>query len=276
MEHDYPHATWRLIVHGEAPGALNMAIDEAMLLALAEGLSPPTLRFYGWAPPCLSLGRNQPLADADLPACRAADVDLVRRPTGGRAILHTDELTYAVTLVQGDPRTAGGVVESYRRLSEGLLAGLRRLGVEAVQARGRRKPASSLSAICFETPSDYEITAGGRKLIGSAQWRSRGRVLQHGTLPLHGDLTRIVSYLALSDGEREVQRCALGACALTLEEALGHTLPFTQAAHALAGGFAQALNLALVPGELTDYERALADDLCRRYAVLDWPAQPGS
>jgi lipoate-protein ligase A len=276
MESDYPHATWRLIAHGEAPGALNMAIDEAMLIALVDGVCPPTIRFYGWTPPCLSLGRNQPVGDADLAACQAAGVDVVRRPTGGRAILHTDELTYSVTLLSGDPRAAGGVGESYRRLSEGLLAGLRCLGVEAVQALGQRKPASGLTAICFETPSDYEITAGGRKLIGSAQWRSRGRVLQHGTLPLHGDLTRVVSCLSMSDGEREVQRCALGACALTLEEVLGYTLPFTQVAHALASGFAQALNLALVPGELTDYERALAGDLRRRYAALEWPAQPGN
>jgi len=269
MESDYPRATWRLIVHGEAPGALNMAVDEAMTIALTDGASPPTLRFYGWAPPCLSLGRNQPTADADLPECRAAGVDLVRRPTGGRAILHTDELTYSVTLMADDPRAAGGVIESYRRLSEGLLAGLRRLGVEAVQARGQCKPASDLTAICFETPSDYEITAGGRKLVGSAQWRSRGRVLQHGTLPLHGDLTRVVSYLSMPDGDRDRQRCALGASALTLEEALGHTLPFAQVAHALADGFAQALSLTLAPGELTDHECALADDLRRRYAALD-------
>jgi lipoyl(octanoyl) transferase len=269
MESDYPRATWRLIFHGEAPGALNMAVDEAILIALADGTSPPTLRFYSWAPPCLSLGRNQPATNADLPACRAAGVDLVRRPTGGRAILHADELTYSVTLLADDPRAAGGVVESYRRLSEGLLAGLRHLGVAAVQARGQRKPAPDLTAICFETPSDYEITVGGRKLVGSAQWRSRGRVLQHGTLPLHGDLTRIVSYLSMPDDEREAQRDALGACALTLKEAVGSTLPFAQVAQALAGGFAQALNLTLIPGDLTEYERSLADDLRRRYAALD-------
>ncbi len=276
MESNYPHAAWRLVLHGEAPGALNMAIDEAMLIALAEGVSPPTIRFYAWTPPCLSLGRNQPVTDADLPACRAAGVDLVRRPTGGRAILHVDELTYSVTLLHSDPRAGGGVVESYRRLSEGLLAGLRRLGVEAVQARGQRKPASDLTAICFETPADYEITAGGRKLVGSAQCRSRGSVLQHGTLPLHGDLTRIVACLSMSEGEREAQRRILGAGALTLEEASGHIFPFAQAAQALTDGFAEALNLTLVPGDLTEYERTLADDLRRRYAALDWPAQPGS
>lgn len=269
MKSDYPQATWRLVIHGEAPGALNMAVDEAMLIALTEGASPPTIRFYAWAPPCLSLGRSQPAADADLPACRAAGVNLVRRPTGGRAILHTDELTYSVTLLHSDPCAAGGVVESYRRLSEGLLAGLRRLGVEAVQARGQRRPASDLTAICFETPADYEITAGGRKLVGSAQRRSRGGVLQHGTLPLHGDLTRIVAYLSMPEDERKAQRRVLGASALTLEEAAGRVFSFAQVAEALADGFAQALNLTLVPGELTEHERTLADGLRRQYAALD-------
>jgi len=276
MESNYRHAAWRVVIHDEAPGELNMAIDEAMLIALTEGASPPTIRFYAWAPPCLSLGRNQPVTDADLPACWAAGVDLVRRPTGGRAILHTDELTYSVTLLHNDPRAAGGVIESYRRLSEGLLAGLRRLGVEAVQARGQRRPAPDLTAICFETPADYEITAGGRKLVGSAQWRSRGSVLQHGTLPLRGDLTRIVYYLSMPDGEREAQRHTLRASALTLEEASGRALPFAQVAQALADGFADALNLTLVAGALTSYEHTLANDLHRRYATLDWPAQPGS
>ena len=270
----YPRATWRLLVDGEADGATNMAVDEAILTAVVEGLSPPTLRFYAWWPPCLSLGRNQPLADADRSACRMAGVDVVRRPTGGRAILHTDELTYSVALLQSDPRAAGDVVESYSRLSEGLLAGLRLLGVAVVQAMGQQKPAADLTAICFETPSDYEITAGGRKLIGSAQWRARGGVLQHGTLPLHGDLTRIVAFLALPDAEREVQRQGLRLRAITLEEAIGQAIPFSQVAQALAGGFAQALNLALAPGELTAYEHALAAEMRpSRYAAADWTAR---
>jgi lipoyl(octanoyl) transferase len=270
----YPPAIWRLIVDGEADGATNMAEDEAILAAVVEGLCPPTLRFYGWSPPCLSLGRNQPLADVDLSACRRAGVDVVRRPTGGRAILHTDELTYSVTLLQSDPRATGDVVGSYRRLSEGLLAGLRGLGVKAIQAVGQRKQAVDLTAICFETPSDYEITAGGRKLVGSAQWRARGAVLQHGSLPLHGDLTRIVTYLAPAGAEREAQRHWLRLRATTLEEALGQCLPFSQGAQALADGFAQALNLTLVRGGLTAYERSLTAELrSSRYAAADWTAR---
>jgi len=270
----YPPATWRLILGGEADGATNMAVDEAIVSAVVEGASSPTLRFYAWSPPCLSLGRNQPLADANLEACRAAGMDVVRRPTGGRAILHTDELTYSLSLRQSDPRATGDVVESYRRLSEGLLAGLRRLGVEVAQATGRRKPASELTAICFESPSDYEITVGGRKLVGSAQWRARGGVLQHGSLPLHGDLARIVAFLSLAPGERERQRRDLRRRAATLAEALGAPASFEQAAQALAEGFAQALNLTLEPGDLTAHERDLAAQIRRdRYAAPAWTAR---
>lgn len=293
-EHNYPPSTWRLIVHAEADGATNMAVDEAILNAVIEGTSPPTLRFYGWSPPCLSLGRSQPLADADLEACRRAGMDVVRRPTGGKAILHTDELTYAVALLQSDPRATGDVVESYRRLSEGLLAGLRPLGVDAVQARGREprvaesardklpgahspgyntspnRIPSVLTAVCFETPSDYEILSGGRKLVGSAQWRARGGVLQHGTLPLCGDLTRIVDCLAFSDAERQEQRRAVRRRACTLQEALGHTISFFEAAQALAEGFGHALDLKLAPGELSPHECTGASAIRSRYVEETW------
>ncbi len=270
----YPPVIWRVIVDGEADGATNMAVDQAILEAVVAGASPPTLRFYAWSPPCLSLGRSQRLSEVDLAACRAASVDLVRRPTGGRSILHTDELTYSVTLLQSDPRVEGGVVEGYRRLSEGLLAGLHHLGVPAVQAVAQRKPDGELTAACFETPADYEITVAGRKLVGSAQWRARGGVLQHGALPLCGDLARIVGYLVLSAAEREAQRCSLHSKATTLEEALGYALPFVQVAAALALGFSQALNVTLETGEMTTHEQALAADLRQGvYAAPSWTSR---
>jgi lipoate-protein ligase A len=251
-----------------------MAVDEAILNGVIDGTSPLTLRFYAWSPPCLSLGRSQRIAEVDLAACRAAGIDVVRRPTGGRSILHTDELTYSVSLLQTDPRARGGIVEGYRRLSEGLLAGLHRLGVDANQAAGQRTPGSEATAVCFESPSDYEITVAGRKLVGSAQWRARGGVLQHGTLPLCGDLTRIVDYLAFSDVERRAQRRRLHLKALTMEEAIGTVLPFARVAQALAEGFAQVLNLTLVPGELEPQERALSTKIRENvYANPDWTAR---
>lgn len=257
----YPRSEWRLIVHGEADGASNMAVDEAILLAVAEGQALPTLRLYAWAPTCLSLGRNQPLADIDLDACRAAGVGVVRRPTGGRAILHTDELTYSVALPAGDPRAAADVQEGYRRLSEGLLAGLRRLGVDAGPAgmQGRRQ--GEAGPACFEVPSTHEITAGGRKLAGSAQWRARGGVLQHGSLPLWGDLGRIAGLLALPQAERDALRLAVRSRGITLEQALGRAVPLAETADALAAGFAEALNLSWVEGALTAPELARAAEL---------------
>jgi len=270
----YPLATWRLIVDREADGPTNMAIDEAILTSVIDGSCPPTLRFYGWSPPCVTLGRSQSLADADLAICQAAGVDVVRRPSGGQAILHTDELTYSVALCQTDPRAEGGVLESYRRLSDGLLAGLHRLGIEAIQAVRKKQLLAEPTPVCFEVPSDYEITAGGRKLVGSAQWRSRGGVLQHGTLPLHGDLTRIVDYLIFADDERTIRKRSLRNRALTLEEALGRALPFDEVAAALADGLAEALNLHLEPGELTAQEYARAAELRRtRYADDAWTAR---
>jgi lipoate-protein ligase A len=269
-------------VDGVADGATNMALDEAILVDVVAGASPPTLRFYAWSPPCLSLGRNQPLSDVDLVSCHADGVDVVRRPTGGRAILHTDELTYSVSLLQTDPLAAGGVLESYRRLSEGLLAGLRLLGARVSRATGapiapsgrgagQPSPVAGPTAVCFETPSDYEITVSGRKLVGSAQWRAQGGVLQHGTLPLCGDITRILNHLSYDDNERESQRAVLRGRATTLEEALGYTRPFIQVAGALAKGFAQALDLEVASGEISARERARAADLRRRrYASADW------
>jgi lipoate-protein ligase A len=271
---EYPPATWRLIVDGEADGATNMAVDEAILTGVIDGTSLPTLRFYAWSPPCLSLGRSQALAEVDLVACRASGVDVVRRPTGGRAILHTDELTYSVSLLQTDPRAKGGIVECYRRLSEGLLAGLHRLGVEARQAAGHEHGDGEPTAVCFETPSHYEVTVAGRKLVGSAQSRARGGVLQHGTVPLSGDLGRVVDYLAFSDAERQVQRRRLYRRAVTVEGATGMVHPFDKVAEALSKGFAEALNLTLVPGELSPHERALSAEIRERvYAAPDWTAR---
>ena len=269
----YPRATWRLIVDGEADGPSNMAVDEAILRAVAGGSQPPTLRFYGWSPPCLSLGRNQPLADADLTACRAAGIDVVRRPSGGQAVLHADELTYSVVLMQTDPRSEGGVLEAYRRISDGLLLGLAALQVAAIQAIGQRGEDHATTPICFETPSEYEVTVGGRKLVGSAQWRSRGGVLQHGSLPLTGDLTRIVQYVVMEEAEREEKRRGLLGRLVTLEEAAGCRFSFEDGVEALAAGLARTLNLDLVREELSEEERASAWSLRQsRYTARDWTA----
>lgn len=267
----YPVAVWRLIME-RAPrtGVENMALDEAIMDAVAAGSAPPTLRVYQWDPPCLSLGKRQPLGGVAMDQCAHDGVDVVRRATGGLAILHTDELTYSVATRPDDPRATGAILDAYRRLSEGLVAGLRLLGVEARMAPVVPGGPQSASAACFEQPSAYELEVGGRKLMGSAQVRPQGRVLQHGSLPLFGDIARIVDYLRFETAEeREALRAHLRARATTLGAALGRNVTFVEAAEALAAGFAQALCLELELDEPTAAEREAARRLSEeKQAVL--------
>lgn len=266
-----PRQPWRLLITPPTDGATNMAVDEAILYALAEGHGQPTLRLYRWEPPCLSLGYNQHCSDIDFSACERLGYTWVRRPTGGRAILHTDELTYSVITSAEDPRVAGGVVESYRALSRGLLYGLQTLGAAAVQAQGDMPKNPDQGAACFDTPSHYEVTLNGKKLVGSAQVRRKGMVLQHGSLPLYGDLTRIFAALVLTVEERETLGQNLLERATTLQTELGRIIPFEAAAQAMSLGFAHALNLDLVPGELSEREEALAEALrADQYANDAW------
>jgi len=267
----YPAADWRLLKTGLADGATNMAIDEAILWAVAEGESRPTLRFYGWQPPCLSIGYSRSMeGEVDVDRCRESGIGLVRRPTGGRAILHANELTYSVVAPQAEPRVAGGVIESYRRLSAGLVAGLRALGLAVAQAETANDKGKS--AACFDAPSSYEITMGGKKLVGSAQVRKKRVVLQHGSLPLKGDIARIFDFLKVpSEERREELRQGLRARATSLELALGYSVAFDEVARHLAAGFAQALNLQLIAGQLNEHELALAEKLRReKYAAREW------
>jgi len=273
----YQLAHWRLIVDDEPrSGAANMALDQAVAEACAAGASPPTLRFYRWQPPAVSLGRHQPLAEVDLDAVQERGYEVVRRPTGGRAILHTDELTYSVAASADEPRVEGSIMDAYLRLSNALLAGLRSLGLDADKAPGSVRAGPDVSAACFEVPSAYEITASGRKLLGSAQSRRAGYVLQHGSLPLTGDLGRLIDVLALPDGERTALRDELTARAITLADALG-VMPdapqaqFATVAHALREGFAATLNLTLDAGQFTPAEVRRAAELIRElFANPEW------
>ncbi len=249
-----------------------MAIDEAIMQAVAEEKAPPTLRFYGWDPPCVSVGYAQSLSgEIDLEACRRRGYTWVRRPTGGRAILHIDELTYSVVAPQGEARVSGDIITSYRRLSTGLVEGLRSLISDIGQA-GLMESAGSIekSAACFDVPSHYEVTALGRKLVGSAQVRRRGVVLQHGAIPLKGDAARLVDVLALSESDRKGLRGKLRERAIALDEAVGRVITFDEAAEAIAKGFSKALNLDLKPGVLSPHELAAVDRLRSKYLSDGW------
>lgn len=263
---------WRLVHTPPASGPWNMAVDSAILAAVGQDRVPPTLRFYRWQPPCLSLGYAQPSGDVDLDRLDRRGWDIVRRPTGGRAILHADELTYAVIGPLDEPRLQGSVLESYQRLSQGLLRGLQELGLPVQVVSDPDQAQDSDQPICFQNPSDFEITVNGKKLIGSAQARKKEGVLQHGTLPLSGDLTRIIQVLAFSNQkEREQAAQRLLTRAANIEMIWDKEITWEEAARALTTGFRKALDLNFEIQGLTDWERDTAHQLISStYQNPDW------
>jgi lipoate-protein ligase A len=271
---EFPRTKWRLIHTAASTGAWNMAADEAILEAVGRGDALPTVRLFAWAPPCLSLGYAQPIADVDRRRIKNHGWDLVRRPTGGKAILHTDELTYTVVAPYPEPRLAGSILESYQRLSTALLEALSLLGISA---QSLEKPPGTAeqdkrNPVCFELPSNYEITVAGKKIIGSAQARRQAGILQHGSLPLCGALSRITDALSFPNEETRHQAAKrLRARATTVEQVLGHRVDWATAAQAFATGFRQALNLDLNHAELTLAEQERALELVQeKYAHPDW------
>lgn len=270
----FPKGTWRLLYMPASRGAWNMAVDEAILESVYTGRSIPTLRLYAWDPPCLSLGYAQPVADVNLAFLDQAAWHLVRRPTGGRAILHTDELTYAVITPLHEPRVAGSVIESYSRLAAALLQALILLGLpaEAKESYSNGKTKKKHNPVCFEVPSNYEITVNGKKLIGSAQARRKEGVLQHGSLPLYGDLTRITLALNFtSKKERLLAANRLLKHATTVERELGQPCTWNEAASTFEQAFSNVLNLNLVQGELSEEEKVRAKELVEnKYDHPSW------
>jgi lipoate-protein ligase A len=268
------HSRWRLIVSLPAPGAWNMAVDEAILEFAGRGEVEPTLRLYSWEPACLSIGYAQPFADVDTKQLNLKRWQVVRRPTGGRAILHIDELTYSMIGAFSEPRLAGSVLESYQRLSTALLTALQTLGISAQALAKEKSSTASINPnpVCFEVPSDYEITYQGRKLIGSAQARRKEGVLQHGSLPLFGDLMRITQVLRYPDEDaRNAAAIRLLDRAITVEGVLGHLVPWDIAARAVSEAFQSALDIEFFQQDLSKAEEARAQELVvEKYASSTW------
>ncbi len=264
---------WRLLETGFCGAAYNMAVDEAILLACIQGEVPPTLRFYGWKPAAVSVGYFQSmLRKVDVDACRRLGIDYVRRPTGGRAVLHDRELTYSVVVPMGIPPLPEGLLGSYRAISEAIQEGLRLLGVQAaiVLPKSGNK-AKEGSAACFNISSQCELAVGGKKIVGSAQLRREKTILQHGSIPMDLDINRLFTVLR-TPGEQK-------ACLIQqarermagLKQILGRTLTFTELAKALKIGWERRFGAELVSGELSPGERKLSEKLAReKYSACQW------
>jgi lipoyl(octanoyl) transferase len=285
-----------------APGARNMAVDHALLESVQQG-GRPVLRLYRWDPPCLSFGRNQRACGIyDEARIRAAGVDVVRRPTGGLAVLHDRELTYCV-LAPAD--ALGGPRRAYHLINSALVAGLASLGVPAAVAGAGSgpDPIGDAAMPCFQAPAAGEVVAGGRKLVGSAQ-RCEGRtLLQHGSILLDGSQAAVLDMLsdaamrgiggsgsvvgAGGSGDRRggasvsgsggsvrargLEAAAAAASgAVTLREILGSVPAWDSLVHAITAGFERVCGTPLAPDPLTRAEDARADRHEIVYAGAAW------
>ncbi len=269
---------WRYIDSGNCSPAFNMALDEALLEWHSKGKIPPTIRFYGWDPATLSIGYFQKVEkEIDLDAVEKYGLGFVRRPTGGRGVLHDQELTYSVIVSEDHPEMPKTVTEAYRVISEGILEGFKNLGLNAYFAIPRTDEEkaglkSPRSAVCFDAPSWYELVVEGRKVAGSAQTRQKGVILQHGSILLDIDEEMLFNLFKYSnDRVKERMQRAFKNKAVAANTLRDKPITIEEAKRAFKLGFEVGLDIELEPYELTaeelDYVNQLAKD---KYENDEW------
>ena len=258
---------WRLIDTGPCYGRENMAIDEALFRCFDPAASQPVLRLYGWQPPALSLGRFQKAGDdLDLTRCRADNLNIVRRITGGGAIWHADELTYSLVCSPRQIPPAASVKESFRVLTSFLLGFYRALGLQADYAVDLVPSGSKLgqrTPLCFAGQESYDIMLHGRKIGGNAQRRSREIIFQHGSIPLQNRVGQGLQYLRIRpQGLEQATTCLVDE---------GITADYEQLKQVLVQQFAGQLEAELQPDGLTEQERSLSEKLLfEKYSADCW------
>ncbi len=263
----------RLLINGPTDGFLNMAIDESLLLSCQRGEEPslfPTIRFYQWSTPTLSLGYAQRSSQAvDRHYCREAGIKVVRRLTGGRAVLHHKEVTYSVVAHTDNPPFCGSISDTYLLLSQAIMGAYTSLGIAAEMAGKEEGHSLSISPMtrspCFYSPSRHEIVYQGKKLVGSAQKRQKGSLLQHGSILLDFDPQLLLLATCQQPGMRLPERVT------SIKEILQREVSPDGLIEKLAASFRKTLKLKLSPGELTDREREVAQRLCEeKYSQDAW------
>ena len=250
---------WRLISFKRLNAFENMAIDEAIFRENQRTDTPPTLRFYSWSPPSVSLGYFQATwKEVNVEACRRYSVDIVRRPTGGKAVLHENDLTYAVIASERNPLFPPDILGTYKVISGCIARGLSELGIETeMEGNGRSYQDDSLKAACFSSPSRYELLAKKKKICGSAQLRSKGIFLQHGSILVDFDPVKTCALLLPQEGDRSRQTKKLRESVTSIYEQIGAPVPVEHICHIMKKGFEKKLDIELVEGCLTPEEESL-------------------
>lgn len=269
---------WLFIDSGKGTPSFNMALDEALLNWHSEGLLPPVIRFYRWEPAALSIGYFQKVEkEIDMEAVRRLGLGFVRRPTGGRGVLHEHELTYSIIVSEDYPGMPESVTEAYRVLSEGLLQGFQNLGLDAYfsvpqtddQKAVLKKPKS---AVCFDAPSWYEMVVEGRKVAGSAQTRQKGVILQHGAILLDLDAEKLLSVFKFrSEEAKEGMRRKIPEKAVAINDLRTKKASPEECTGAFKAGFEAALGIRLKPFTLTSEQLSEVQKIEEiRYANPAW------
>ncbi|ANU12239.1 biotin/lipoate A/B protein ligase family protein [Planococcus antarcticus] len=255
-----------------------MALDEALLTWHSEGLIPPVIRFYSWEPAALSIGYFQKVEkEIDMEMVNRLGLGFVRRPTGGRGVLHEHELTYSIIVSEDYPDIPETVTEAYRVLSEGLLEGFKNLGLDAYfsvpdtddKRADLKKPKS---AVCFDAPSWYEMVVGGKKVAGSAQTRQKGVILQHGAILIDLDAEKLLSVFKFSNEEaKQRMRIKIPEKAVSINSLRKEPTTQEECIQAFKTGFEQALSIDLQPYVLTEQQLEDVKTLEeKKYANDEW------
>lgn len=259
--------TWRLIRDGFNDGFYNMAVDEAIASAVENGISPPTLRFYGWKSSTLSIGYSQKIdKKIDIEYCRKNGIDIVLRPTGGRAVLHDKEVTYSIISPRYNPLFPDNISGTYKAISKALAKGLSFLGIDAnLNSAFRILHSTFQNPFCFATTSQYEIVVNGKKLIGSAQRRFKKSFLQHGSIPLENYHERLA--LCLSFGEENKSKrfiTMLNKKSISLNELNGRVYSYDEVLSAIVKGFENIFKISFEVSPITEYELNLSKKFVKR------------
>ncbi len=266
-------APYRFLNTGSQDAALNMAIDESILIHHLKHEAPPTLRVFRWSQPSITLGRFQNVErEIVLEACQQQGIALVRRPTGGRAVYHRDEFTYSIVIGKhnGVPT---GIVAAYAYLAQGLLAALHTLGIQAELSdeRVNKHP----SAACFASSTQADLTSEGFKLVGSAQVWKDDTLLQQGSLPLDDRATEFFNLLQYPTETARAQALASYCEKTTPLHTFVPKATWDDVAQAFSQGFSAALHTRFVSGELSASEWEMAYQLVEeKYSKLTWRKEP--
>jgi lipoate-protein ligase A len=270
--------TWMFIDSEKCSPSFNMALDEALLEWHGDGKIPPVVRFYEWNPPTLSIGYFQKAEkEINFTALKKMGIGFVRRPTGGRAVLHEHELTYSVIVAESHPSMPVSVTEAYRVISGGILKGFHKLGLNASfavpeTAAEKESLRNPRSAVCFDAPSWYELVVEGKKVAGSAQTRQKNVILQHGSILLDLDEEKLFSLFQYpSERMKERMKRSFRDKAVAINDISKRRIDISEAKEAFKKGFEEGLHIRLEPYELTNEQYCYVERLAvEKYENDEW------